>query len=342
MNEFDERYDIRLANVQDIDDIMRFIDIHWRKGHILSTNREYFEFEFREDENVNFVLAIDKVSKEIEALLGFVRASQSFEKMDIWGSIWKVNNEHDNMKMLGVELQKRLKELTGCRFHNRIGMNSRTAVPIVRLHLGSTVKKMNHYYMLNDAVEEYMVATIVEKNIPKYELKTGGLKKIDTFEELREKIDVNSLSSYPYKDEWYVRRKFFENPKRDYIVYGIESSTAKQIEALFVARECEYMQSKVMRILDYYGNREVLSSIGNNLKQLMYENDYEYIDFYNYGFEAEYLERAGFCLRDKQNKNVIPNYFEPFVKENVEIWVSYDSEGMLFYKADGDQDRANS
>ena len=134
MNEFDQRYDIRLASVNDIDSIMNFIGTHWKKGHILSINREYFEFEFREEDKVNFILAIDKNSKEIEALLGFVKASKNSEKLDIWGSIWKVNNVHDNVKMLGVELQKRLKELTGCRFHNRIGMNPRTAVPIVRLH----------------------------------------------------------------------------------------------------------------------------------------------------------------------------------------------------------------
>ena len=341
MNEFDERYDIRLATVQDIDNIMQFIGTHWRKGHVLSIDRDYFEFEFRDEDKVNFILAIDKEKGSIEALLGFVKASKDSDKLDIWGSIWKVNNAQENMNMLGVELQKRLKKLTGCRFHNRIGMNRRTAVPIVRLNLGSTVKKMNHYYMLNNKIDDYQIAHIEEKRVREEGDNLGEIHIIETFNELSTCIDINSLDAMPYKDEWYVKHKFYDNPKRKYLVYGIKSAPTKEIEAFFVARECEYMGNKVLRILDYYGERKVLISIEDALSRLMEEKNYEYIDFYNYGFESEYLEQAGFYLRENCDKNIIPNYFEPFIKQNVDIWISYDSEGMLFFKADGDQDRAN-
>lgn len=36
------------------------------------------------------------------------------------------------------------------------------------------------------------------------------------------------------------------------------------------------------------------------------------------------------------------NYFEPFEKSNADIWCGSPVDNTLFYKADGDQDRANT
>ena len=44
MNAYDVRYEIRLANKSDIDSIMKFIDKYWKKNHIMSRNRELFEY----------------------------------------------------------------------------------------------------------------------------------------------------------------------------------------------------------------------------------------------------------------------------------------------------------
>lgn len=341
MNRFDDRYEIRLAERSDIAAIMKFIGSVWREGHILSKDREYFEYEFADDAHVNFIVAVSRESDEIEAILGFLRASSDRRKMDIWGSFWKVNDAHDNDRMLGIELEKRVKELTGCRYHNGIGLNPHTAVPLVRLFLGNTVKKMNQYYMLNPTIKNYRIA-VVNVGIPE----CTGLRKrtvipISDFAIIREHF-VFDPDLIPYKDAWYVEKKFFRNPRRDYQIYGIMREDAEHIPAaFFVTRECQANGGKALRILDYYGNREALAGIGMNLREIMIQNEYEYIDFYQYGFEAAYLEQAGFADRDAEDGNIIPNYFEPFVRENVDIWIHYEKEGTLFYKADGDQDRLN-
>ena len=46
MNKYDEKYEIRLANENDIDSIMTFIDEHWKKNHILAVDRELFKYEY--------------------------------------------------------------------------------------------------------------------------------------------------------------------------------------------------------------------------------------------------------------------------------------------------------
>ena len=53
MNKFDERYEIRLGTKRDIDNIMEFIDLYWKKGHILSIDRKLFEYEFLDGNQVN-------------------------------------------------------------------------------------------------------------------------------------------------------------------------------------------------------------------------------------------------------------------------------------------------
>ena len=51
MNKFDEKYDIRLAKADETDEIMFFLDKHWKKGHILSKNKELFNYEFLDKDN---------------------------------------------------------------------------------------------------------------------------------------------------------------------------------------------------------------------------------------------------------------------------------------------------
>lgn len=90
MNAYDVRYEIRLANKSDIDSIMKFIDKYWKKNHIMSRNRELFEYEFLEDDGtVNFLLAIDRKNGLIQALNGILKASHDTEHLDIFGSFWK-------------------------------------------------------------------------------------------------------------------------------------------------------------------------------------------------------------------------------------------------------------
>ena len=90
MNEYDERYEIRIAQKKDIPGIMDFIQHHWREDHIMATNRAFFEYEFlEEDGTVNFILAIDKTKGTIEALNGVLKASHDSNHLDIFGSFWK-------------------------------------------------------------------------------------------------------------------------------------------------------------------------------------------------------------------------------------------------------------
>lgn len=341
---FDERYEIRLARKSDIEDIMKFINDYWRENHIMSKDRTLFEYEYADGENVNFVLAIERTTQQIEAIFGFLRCSSVEDplKKDIWGSMWKVNDKHDNVPLLGIELAKRVCSLTGSRMQIGNGANPNTTVPLRKLYFREKTVKMEHYYYLNPLKEEFRIAVIKEKYKAQVNLSDNitYIKKYESITELIQEYNVEEVDALPFKDNWYINKRYFKHPYYTYQAYGLYHNEGN-IDALMVTKEVQYEGSKVLRIVDYIGNHALFSGLSQVFAEWIKQCDYEYIDFYVYGFESEYIYSAGFQKRDDEDENIIPNYFEPFLQENIDIWAHYKKEGTTFFKADGDQDRPN-
>ena len=343
-NEFDERYDIRIANRGDIEKIMEFINQHWKKGHIMAVSREFFEYEFCVGDRVDFIIAVDKNTDEIECIQGFIPCSKGNdpEKFDVWGSIWKLNETHDNIPLLGIEVCQRMTGMIGARMGLGSGLNTKTALLINQRIFRSKTGKMNHYYMLGD-FNEYKIAKIVhrpEKTAPIACPEGISVVKYNTFEEMKKHFDVDSIDSMPYKDSWYFEKRYYRHPVYQYNVYGIvDSGTTK---TLLVTRDISHEDRKIARVVDCIGDHSYISYLGDFFEGLLKDGNYEYIDFYEYGVKDEYFRKAGLILREDNDVNIIPNYFEPFVQQNVEVWVSYAFDGTVFFKADADQDRPNS
>lgn len=344
MNQFDERYDIRLANMSDCDNIMHFIDEYWSKGHIMSRDKELFQYEYADGETINFILAIDKVTNLIEGIFGFIKCSNTKDsnKKDIWGSMWMVNDTHENMPFLGIELAKRVFPLTGCRTHIGNGANPKTTIPLRRLFFGDKVVRMKQYYLLNSDIDDYKIARIKNKvndNVIPSQYETT-LQEFQSIDEIRNNFDIESVDAIPYKDSWYVNKRYFCHPYYNYNVYGLVDNTGK-VRALLMTRLLECNGSKIIRIVDYIGDQNMFSGLRKVFVKMIKDKNLEYIDFYTFGFDEESILRVGFQLRTDDDPNVIPNYFEPFLRENVDIWAHYKLNGTLFFKADGDQDRPN-
>lgn len=339
MNCYDEQYEFRVANKNDISDIMGFIEKNWKSDHIMAKNRDFFEYEFMEkDGTVNFILAIDKKKGTIECLNGFLKASHDVYHLDIWGSIWKVLD--GNMGMLGAELIRRRKELTKCRCDLDVGDNPKTAIPVLKVLLKRYTTKMTHYYILSDK-KEYKIAKI--SYLPEKKLGSDNYNVVRFFciEELMERFDTTKYINYtPYKDYWYINHRFFEHPVYDYEVYGIEKDG--RVGAIFVLRNQSYEDRVAIRFVDYIGDKSLIAGIGLFLENYINQNDKnEYLDFYCAGIDEAYVLSAGFVALKEEDDNIIPNYFGPFLQENIDIWVDSRDKNSLFTKADADQDRPN-
>lgn len=341
MSSFNDNYEVRLAKKSDIDDIVKYINDNWKENHILVRDRKLFEYEFlNEDDTVNFVLGISKNTNEIEGIYGFLYTAKDKEMRDAWGSILKVRE--GNSPFLGIELMRQMEIQSKCRNHLAIGANPRTSVVLATKGFKRTAGIMEHFYRLsNREINDYKIADIkTDKRINVYKENNENvlIEPVICIEEVEKFLD-NYKKDIPYKDTWYVNRRFLNHPIHKYNVYKISENG--EVGAVFVLRTQKYNDRSAIRFLDYIGNHYLLKWTAEFWDKLFDDKDVEYIDFYCKGFDEKLLNSIGFVKRTIEDENIIPNYFSPYVKQNIDIWIHYIGENVIFCKADGDQDRPN-
>lgn len=336
-NKFDECLEFGLADPEDVDEIMAFYKKYWSDTHILANDRDFFLYEFSTGKQINFYLAKDKKTKEIVAAWGLYYYSSPYEsgKTDMAGGMYKANPDF-KMPMVGLELAKRMFRELNPRAYLGNGANPKTMLVLATRMLRQKGDKLQHYYRLAD-LEDYKVAKVTEKKIPP--IRSNQDLPINLFhsaEEMysnfREELFVDRI---PYKDRGYVEKRYFNHPIYQYEMYGVSD------RMVLVTREIVYNGGKVLRIIDILGDYDLFGSIGNAIQKLMDEKGYEYIDIYEYGMKADSLVDAGFILLDENEETVIPNYFEPYVPQNVDIYFHTPNDQFVMFKGDGDQDRPN-
>ena len=332
---------IRFAQKEDIEGIINFLRKHWNGNSILVKSRKIFEYQYCRGDKCHFVIAIDDITNEIYGLKGYIPLNQT-ETPDIAAALAIVLQ--GVRPMLGMEIQRFLEKETKCRWLCATGLNPNTSVRVYKLFRNKyTVNKLNHYYRLSDR-DEYYVAKVVKKNILPVNIGSAYLKQLKSIDELNTTFDIKSCRNHkPYKDIYYLQYRYFNHPIYHYSVMGIMLPGDSKALGLIFARENECNGTKALRIVDYIGDKEAISIAGSSIQNWMDERNYEYIDFYCYGIPHEILTKAGFVLRDNLDPNIIPNYFEPFVQDNVDIYFFYTGVDPLctIFKADGDQDRPN-
>lgn len=331
---------IRYSVENDIDLVREFIYDYWDEEHVFINNKELFIYQYLNNNKLNFVIAINNITSKIEGILGFIKYTVEYDNSDIFIAMWKVKEKNGD-PFLGVRLLNFLKEEGKFRTISCSGINDKV-IPIYK-YFGYRVEKLKHYYILNDNIENYKIPVVIDiknrnlsHNNKKYKIfemhKIENLKAVFNIEKYKDRK--------PYKDEWYLNMRYFNYPFYKYKIFGIDKDD--KVDSILIMREVWVEGSKVLRIVDFIGVESDLESIGEELLKIIYENNYEYIDMYSYGINDKVLKNTGFILRDEDDKNIIPNYFEPFIQENVNINVCTSQKGKFYiFKADGDQDRPN-
>ena len=326
---------IRKANREDISDIMKFIKEYWSDNHILGNNREFLQYQHENEDEVTYILAEEINSHTIQAIIGYIPYGKIHR--DVMGAIWKVNR--GGGPFLGVELLNYLITNMDIRIMASCGINTKTIS--IYQYLGYSTGKLDHYYRIADK-EEYRIAIIEDKKIIQANSKLNfSLKTYNNFKNLDQEFNFTRFKdNKPYKEAWYIEKRYFNHPIYQYKTFGIVNEKS-EINTLLVTREQECNNSKILRIVDIIGEKDNLGYISWDIQKLIDENDYEYVDIYEHGLSKDIMEAAGFTLKSETN-NIIPNYFEPFVQKNIDIYYfTTDDENFYLFKGDGDQDRPN-
>lgn len=328
--------EIRLANREDIPRVMKFLKENWSEKHILANNREFMEYQHT-GFNGEFCYIIAEEEGKIFGVEGFIPMNNA-ETPDIAGALWKVIPS--NYFMLGKAIREKLLEITNCRYMCSPGINMNTSGRVLGRY-GQKIEKMQQYYRIRD-LKEYKVAKISKKIIFGEGCKTGAkLEHIVGEETFKAYLDEDVLKTkVPYKDTTHLIHRYLKHPVYKYDIYAIING--KKQNSMIVTREVKVNGTKICKVIDYLGEDKDLIGLASAWDKLMEEKEYEYIDFYCYGIDENIMQSSGFVKREDDDVNIIPNYFEPFVQENVDIYfVTNTLDKLHLYRGDGDQDRPN-
>lgn len=321
--------EIRLAVPNDIERVMEFYRKYWDKNHPMAVFRELMEYQHLIHGQFRYVVAEE--NGELCGAVGYICYNES-DTPDI--STTMVCTKKQTGGILSLEMLLYLEEQLKVRHHIGVGMNPSIG-GLLSTSRGGCFERMQHFYRLSQQ-EEYHIAAIKDKKIISLACGVRKLIEINTVSEFVKTVDVEWLSEQPcFKDISYLIHRYWEHPVYHYRCWQWGTG-------IIIGRIQEYEGAKILRLIDWMGEESQLVGIGAGFDTLMQEEQLEYVDLYSYGISIEAMKKAGFTERIENDNNVIPNYFNPFEKRNVEIYVAVDYEyadRVHIFRGDSDQDR---
>ena len=354
ITKIDEQYEIGICPSNSINELKSFINSHWSKENIFLKSNELLDWQHlnKNTNDYNFVIARNNNSNEIDCILGFIPTKQfdgHLSRLDLWLAIWKVKENLD-LPGLGIKLIRFLETEFRPNSISSIGINAEV-LPAYKMFKFDKIGILKHYYMINESKNEHNLIKINNEKISSSNLKVNNKKSFflcdkDQLIDLDIKGQLSFWDSQiPIKSIEYIINRYCKHPIYKYSVYII--SERDKYKGLFISRICKHENYRALRIVDFIGPSHSLEGTYHLFQSLIKKCGAEYLDCYNIGIQSNDFFSAGFSLRDKSSDIIIPNYFEPFERKNVDLTYAYkiygksNTEKFRFFKGDCDQDRPN-
>lgn len=340
-----KEYEVSFCKTDEIEDVIEFIDTHWKKNCAMVSSRELMDWQHFDKENNRYLYSIarHKKSGEIHALCGFITSKHydnQIENMIAWGAIWKTL-DIATMPILGILVESFAMQTLDPQTRAAVGM-SNYSIKFAK-NRGDIVGKANRFYILNDKIKSFKLC---ERNnsISFVESETSDDMFVSLdLEKYQNCNDVVFSKVLPYKSKKYYINRYYRHPIYQYYVTGIKDKN-NGIKAIFFWRFCEHDDARCIRLVDYIGDGSELEGNLHNFQDLIYKTDSEFVDFFQYGFEKQHFQRGGW-LDIVDTDAVLANYFEPFMLKNGELDFNFKSKDVslapMIFKGDADQDRPN-
>lgn len=339
---------IRFAESADRPALVEFIRDHWSSTHIFAERPEVFDWQYGTGERVNMILAADvrDEGSTILGILGFIptgRFDASLGDRDVLLAIWKVRD--DAPPGLGLRLLKQIERDLSARLIGAIGI-SQIVKPIYGL-LKYEVGSMVQSAIIRPDATEFKIADGVPTEVVQADAAEPDpellLETIDDSPDTLAAIDALASSQVPAKSHGYLIERYVDHPWYRYHLRIVR--VAGRPVSVLVWRAVEVEGSRVLRIVDIVGDVTWLARAQGHLQALTVEHDAEYIDLVQTGIDDAILDAGGFVTMGRVPDLVLPNYFSPFERRNVEVEFAYkvtgDDTPVRLFRADSDQDRPN-
>jgi hypothetical protein len=331
----------------DVDDVVRFIDRYWARGHALVASRRLLDWQHRApDGGYSFIVA--RRDGDIVGILGYISTKRFDPALArdnvVWLTTWKVR-EDANVAGLGLVLLQHLAAEEPHVAIGAIGLNPATR-PIYRA-LRYTIGELQHYVRPNDEANRFELASFPSANwvdaghVVSTPLTGKSFIRLRDFERLDDTQSIRAAGVVPRKTARYFYQRYVAHPLYTYHVMGLFDGDS--LVGLLAARAAEHAGRRAVRIVDVFAPPDAIARIGGVVQSLVQQDDAEYADVYNSGVDASVFQAAGFRRVDPEGVDIVPDHFEPFERRNVRLWFSINSACTpVLFKGDSDQDRPNA
>lgn len=330
--------DIRICRDDDIAAVMVYINQHWRKDHVLATNRQLMDWQYKAARGAyNFILAHE--GDDLLAILGFIPVDRYdpalHDRAAIWLALWKLRGDV-KVAGLGLRMLRFLQRNSGAATIAVNGINS-THPPMYQA-LGYRTGVLRHYYLVNpNSPRSLIVNPDPELALPFPRSGHATMQELDQQALQRLQWQLGEQNKTPaYFEQRYMRHPFYR--------YQVHLFSHGNLKALVATRVARSGDAAALRIVDFLGDLAVIAQLGSCLAALMQQAHAEYADFLNSGIPPGLLEQAGFVELDIDGPIIVPNRFEPLELKNHRVLFAVkttETSEPLIFRADGDQDRPN-
>ncbi len=329
-------YTINFCRIDEMNDLKNFIRKNWREDHILVESEDLLKWQHADGNQLNFIIARENKSQTVLGIFGYIPTSKFDttlkDNRDTWGAIWKVVDNAPSG--LGMDIMQFFHNEIKPVSHGSIG-NSDIAQKLYRF-TGQKIGVISQYYILSDSITEFKIAMKGSSINPSQKPDSDDLREI-----ILDNISLTH-SYYPKKSLTYLINRYQKHPIYKYRFFGLYNDAT--LYAIFVIRKQFVGKESCLRIVDIYGDLSIAGQIYFSMQKLLHEEAAEYLDCLNYGIAESAFKNMGFQTLDYHSDVIIPDYFEPFERQNVQTNFAVKSmlDEYVIFKGDGDRDRPST
>lgn len=327
--------------------VMAFIDRYYRAGHPLSRRRDLFDWQYGNGTNepYNVVIAVEASTSEILGMLGYIDSKRYDPALAadncVWLTMWQVNPAA-RIPSLGLALLRYLQEHVVHRYLASSGI--RAALKPMYRAMRFEVRDLTHHFLLNPKVNEHRIA-VIPPNVPAaWPVGPSDLRLSAQTPSTLSTVASDPLGSAraPEKSAAYFCERYLRHPFYQYLVFLVRRRSTTV--GLLAARIVSENGARAFRVVDLVLDARDIPEIGAPVLELIVDSECEYGDLLQTGLDAAGLGIAGFRTVGRDQGVVVPNHFEPFVRQNVQITACFRGPRhgpFVVCKGDCDQDRPN-
>ena len=337
-----KRIQIFRLHIKKIKQLQFFLQNYWRKNHIFVKNKNFLIWQHKKGSFLTYAIA--KLQNKIVGIQGYIPQSHYDPRLPNGEIFLGLCRTLENISpSIGLSLFRFIQKNLSKKF---IGTSGEWTTSIVNYNkwLGFSIGYMNHYFVTSPYLKKYKIINFKRKLITS--IKCNDCKFFEIDEKFLKKKKLYNLFKYQYpkKSSIFIINRYLKHPIYKYNVFLLKKYSEPL--AIVIIRKVKIGKASAIRIVDFIGKQNEFSNIGNLIIYLFKKHKSEFIDIYSYGINVKYMEKVGFIDRRKINNLIVPDYYEPFIRKNVNLMYGYmckykKKNKIRILKGDGDRDRPN-